>query len=70
MKEFNVKNLVFSSSSTVYGVSQQLPFNEKSLTIGDNILSPYGKTKYVIEQILKDLYQSDNVKFFYKFLKI
>lgn len=61
MKENNVKNLVFSSSATVYGFPQYLPIDEKHTTIGDQITNPYGKTKYVVEHILKDLYQSDKV---------
>ena len=61
MKEHNVKNFVFSSSATVYGLPKYLPLDEKHSTIGDQITNPYGKTKYVIEQILKDLYKSDNV---------
>ena len=63
MKEFNVKNFIFSSSSTVYGLPQYLPLDEKHIKIGDKISSPYGKTKYVCEHILQDLYQSDKVLF-------
>jgi UDP-glucose 4-epimerase len=63
MKENNVKNFVFSSSATVYGLPQYLPLDEKHSTIGDQITNPYGKTKYVVEHILKDLYKSDNVIF-------
>ena len=37
--------------------------DEKHSTIGDQITNPYGKTKYVVEHILKDLYNSDNVCF-------
>lgn len=57
MKKFGIKNLVFSSSATVYGNPDALPIKE------DNNLSttnPYGATKLFIEQILKDLYESDN----------
>ena len=64
MKEFNVKNFVFSSSATVYGLPQYLPLDEKHITIGDQITNPYGKTKYVVEHVLKDLYQSDKVILF------
>lgn len=60
MKKYNVKNFVFSSSATVYGTPQYLPLDEKHPTNGDQITNPYGKTKYVVEQILKDLYSSDN----------
>jgi UDP-glucose 4-epimerase len=59
MKENNVKNFLFSSSATVYGLPQYLPLDEKHSTIGDQITNPYGKTKYVVEHILKDLHQSD-----------
>lgn len=59
MREHNVKNFVFSSSATVYGIPAYLPLDEKHTTIGDQITNPYGKSKYVVEHILKDLYQSD-----------
>lgn len=59
MKENNVKNFVFSSSATVYGLPNYLPLDEKHSTIGDQITNPYGKTKYMVEHILKDLYTSD-----------
>jgi UDP-glucose 4-epimerase len=53
METHNVKNLVFSSSATVYG-NNTAPFTE-DLQTGINITNPYGKTKYLIEEILKDL---------------
>ena len=53
MKQYNVMNFIFSSSATVYG-NNIAPFNENSQT-GINITNPYGKTKYMVEQILKDL---------------
>ena len=56
MQKFGVKKLVFSSSATVYG-NNAVPYEEKMKT-GD-VSSPYGRTKYVIEEILKDLYNSD-----------
>ncbi|CAF0973868.1 unnamed protein product, partial [Brachionus calyciflorus] len=59
MKKYNVKNFVFSSSATVYGSPQYLPLDEKHPTNGDKITNPYGKTKYVVEHVLKDLYASD-----------
>ena len=59
MKQNNVKNFVFSSSATVYGVPQYLPLDEKHPCIGDQITNPYGKSKYVVEHILKDLFKSD-----------
>jgi UDP-glucose 4-epimerase len=57
MKEFNVKNIVFSSSATVYGEPASLPITEDFPTTTTN---PYGSTKLFIEEILKDLYKSDN----------
>ena len=58
MKEFNVKKFIFSSSATVYGNSKIVPIKEE-FEIGE-ITNPYGKTKYMIEEILQDLYISDN----------
>lgn len=58
MNEFSCKNLIFSSSATVYG-NQEAPIHEMNLT-GVNITNPYGKTKFMQEEILKDLYNSDN----------
>ncbi len=57
MKEFNVKNLVFSSSATVYGDPATVPITEDFPLSTTN---PYGSTKLFIEYILKDLYKSDN----------
>lgn len=58
MVQFNVYNLIFSSSSTVYGSANKAPFNENSI-IGQGITNPYGKTKYMIEQILEDCQKAD-----------
>ncbi|MFN1833929.1 UDP-glucose 4-epimerase GalE [Balneola sp. MJW-20] len=57
MDEFNVRNLVFSSSATVYGDPAEVPINEDFPLSATN---PYGRTKLFIEYILKDLYHSDN----------
>ena len=57
MKKYNVKNFIFSSSATVYDRTKSMPLKETSPT-GTN--DPYGRTKLFIEEILKDLYQSDN----------
>ena len=54
MKEFTVKKLVFSSSATVYGMPEELPLKESSRT-GVGITNPYGQTKFMIEQILRDV---------------
>ncbi|HEY1835208.1 MAG TPA: UDP-glucose 4-epimerase GalE [Candidatus Saccharimonadales bacterium] len=58
MQEKGVKKLIFSSSATVYGNSEELPFSENVRT-GDGIANPYGQTKFMIEQILRDLVASD-----------
>ena len=52
MGKYQVKNLIFSSSATVYGNPSTLPITE-ACPIGD-IASPYGWTKYMIEQIIID----------------
>ncbi|MBA42735.1 MAG: UDP-glucose 4-epimerase GalE [Magnetococcales bacterium] len=54
----NCKNLIFSSSATVYG-EQKSPITEEC-DIGQNITNPYGQTKYMQEKILSDLCKSDN----------
>lgn len=56
MSKCNVKNLVFSSSATVYGQPQFLPLNEDHPLSTTN---PYGTSKLIIEGILRDLYASD-----------
>lgn len=53
MQETGVRKLVFSSSATVYGAAAISPIKEDS-PIG-NITNPYGRTKYMIENVLKDL---------------
>jgi UDP-glucose 4-epimerase len=56
MKRNNVKNLVFSSSATVYGLPQKFPISEDFPL---SAVNPYGRTKLMIEEILHDLYYSD-----------
>jgi UDP-glucose 4-epimerase len=51
-----VKTIVFSSSATVYGDPQYLPLTESHPLSSTN---PYGQTKLVIEDMLRDLYRSD-----------
>ena len=58
MKKYNVKKFIFSSSATVYGDPEQIPITEDCKTGGTT--NPYGTTKLFIEQILMDLYKSDN----------
>ncbi len=57
MGKFNAKNIVFSSSATVYGDPASLPIKEDFPLF---VTNPYGRTKLMIEEILKDLYVSDN----------
>lgn len=57
MAKHNVKKLVFSSSATVYGEPKTVPITEDFPLFATN---PYGWTKLMIEEILKDLYVSDN----------
>jgi len=57
MQTNNIKTLVFSSSATVYGDPDWLPLNEAHPLRTTN---PYGQTKLVIEDILRDLYRSDD----------
>ena len=56
MKEHQCKRIVFSSSATVYGMNNPVPFKEGMPTSATN---PYGYTKVMIEQILTDLAASD-----------
>jgi UDP-glucose 4-epimerase len=56
MQAHGVKRIVFSSSATVYGMNNQSPLTE-DMPLGAT--NPYGSTKLMIEQILRDLYSSD-----------
>ncbi|EGT3616592.1 UDP-glucose 4-epimerase GalE [Clostridium perfringens] len=57
MKKYDVKKLVFSSSATVYGECKIVPCHEECSL---SVTNPYGRTKLMIEEILGDLYKSDN----------
>ena len=57
MEQFGVYNLVFSSSATVYGTQDTVPLHEDLPLSATN---PYGRTKLMIENILNDLYVSNN----------
>jgi UDP-glucose 4-epimerase len=57
MAKYNVKRIVFSSSATVYGNPATVPIKEDFPLFTTN---PYGSTKLVIENILRDVYASDN----------
>ncbi len=65
MEKFNVFNMVFSSSATVYGVNQEMPLKEDFPTGATN---PYGRTKLFIEEILKD-FNVANPKFNFAILR-
>ncbi|XP_049734205.1 UDP-glucose 4-epimerase isoform X2 [Elephas maximus indicus] len=57
MRAHGVKNLVFSSSATVYGNPQYLPLDEAHPTGG--CTNPYGKSKFFIEEMIQDLCRAD-----------
>ena len=56
MNEVGGKQIVFSSSATVYGVATEMPLTE-GMPLG--AINPYGRTKYFIEELLRDLYVAD-----------
>jgi len=56
MRDFNVKNFVFSSSATVYGDPHTVPIKEDFPLSATN---PYGRSKLIIEEICRDLQISD-----------
>lgn len=58
MAEAGVYQFVYSSSATVYGEPEKLPIDESHPT--GNCTNPYGRTKYVVEEILKDLCVSND----------
>lgn len=58
MKKKRCHKLIFSSSATVYGTPETLPLTEQSNT-GVGITNPYGQTKYMLEQILRDVANAD-----------
>ena len=58
MRKHNVKTIIFSSSATVYGDPEVVPLTEMCKIGGTT--NPYGSSKLFIEQILKDVYKSDN----------
>ena len=57
MKRHQVKSFVFSSSATVYGPKAEVPYQEEAETLG--CTNPYGWTKFMIEQILRDAAEAD-----------
>lgn len=58
MKKYKCKKIVFSSSATVYGDPHTTPIQE-NFPVGATT-NPYGRTKYFIEEMLRDIYVSDN----------
>lgn len=58
MREHNVKNIIFSSSATVYGDPAEIPITENCPK--GTITNPYGHTKNMLEQMLSDIYKADN----------
>ncbi len=60
MDELGIKKFVFSSSSTVYGTPLYLPMDEEHRA--GNCTNPYGKTKFMVEEIVKDMCLQDKVK--------
>ncbi|MPQ44461.1 UDP-glucose 4-epimerase GalE [Clostridium tarantellae] len=57
MKKYDVKNFVFSSSATVYGEAKVVPIPEDYNPL--SATNPYGMTKLMIEDILRDIYKAD-----------
>ncbi len=60
MLEFNVKKIVFSSTCATYGNPLYVPLDEKH---SNNPISPYGKTKLMIEQVLEDYKHAYNLQY-------
>jgi UDP-glucose 4-epimerase len=56
MDKYNVKKMVFSSSATVYGMPKKVPISE-GFSLGAT--NPYGRTKLMVEEVLRDFYISD-----------
>lgn len=60
MQSHNVYTIVFSSSCTVYGEPETLPITEENET-GRKVTNVYGKTKFFVEEMLKDISQSNEL---------
>lgn len=54
MRKYGASHLIFSSSATVYGI-QNTPRYTETMPTGQNLANPYGRTKYMIEEIIKDI---------------
>ncbi|MFY0165405.1 UDP-glucose 4-epimerase GalE [Bacillus anthracis] len=57
MQKHNVKNFIFSSSATVYGIPKTSPITEEFPL---SVTNPYGQTKLMIEQIMRDVAKADD----------
>jgi UDP-glucose 4-epimerase len=57
---YNITKFIFSSSAIVYGTPTEIPLFETS-QVGLNITNPYGKTKYMLEEIIKDYHFNNNI---------
>ena len=57
MEKYNCKNIIFSSSATVYGDPKEVPITEN---FDLSVTNPYGRTKLMLEEILRDVYNADN----------
>ncbi len=62
MKKYDSKNIIFSSSATVYGFpkDEDLPLKEDAPRSLVEVTNPYGKSKFIIEEFINDIYASDN----------
>lgn len=57
MTKYNCRNLIFSSSATVYGNPEKVPIKEEFPL---SVTNPYGRTKLILEDILKDIFTADH----------
>lgn len=60
MEEYGCHSIVFSSSATVYGAADKMPITEDT-PVGNGISNAYGRTKYMIEEILRDFFNSRTI---------
>ena len=61
LDEFKCHSIVFSSSATVYGAAEKMPITEDT-PVGSGITNAYGRTKYMIEEILRDFFNSKTLQ--------
>ena len=60
IEEAGIKNFVFSSSATVYGIPKSLPLTESSDTPIHEVTNPYGRSKLMMEYVLRDWHTSNS----------